>query len=586
MDKAKGSAYTTCSAASCHDDGTGTVVTSPTWGTAITDCSECHATQPNTGAHSKHFNQTITTNTVGVPNCGKCHDGAVQGTTAPAQHLDTNIDVYDTTAGDLGYPVDKAKGSAYQSCTTAYCHSDGKANYISTNWGSTSTGCNFCHGNPPAAHPGTDCKVCHKHVNNTNDGFSDPSLHMNGSIEGGECITCHNTAVSSPVAQSLDASITQRRAIVPEFNTSAWNHKRTAGGAVTNNDCAVCHMEGVSASNPNTSALHKNGTIELRDPDTGNAITGFTGFTRNTASPSLETHVTNTQSLLCLKCHDAGGAAHASAQVPGGSALRPFNTAPTHTPGNNVLNVDAQFDTGNATFHPIKGPQNNPYCNVDTMVAPWNSKAAGSATPVNGPQISCWDCHTALNTAHGGSATLRAPFPAYASSPTSTAAVNYSTGTLCSLCHSDTVYTTGGGINGSAFGGTGTALGNPDKAQHGNDGRMDFTCTHCHGSSWADPGRPTRAADAHGFNDFTAGGSAGGGTTWLNAGSRPYAFLRNDKARGAGTDGQWKAWRPREDGATTNASWGCNWTNASGGGACNRGEHLTSFMSYGPGGVF
>ncbi|HAK59130.1 MAG TPA: hypothetical protein DCO77_01935 [Nitrospiraceae bacterium] len=443
--------------------------------------------------------------------------------------------------------------------------------------------CNACHtttdqyrlNTGAGTHDTSLCTVCHEHnADTTNDG--------NAFKGAGECITCHDTGGSGVTAS--------RRAIVPEFN-STWSHKRTAGGTVTNNDCAVCHAEAVSATNPTTSSLHKNNVVDLRDPDTGNAITGFTEFTRDTGNPTLETHVTNTQNLLCLKCHDATGAQHASAQVPTtGTALRPFGTAPTHTPGNNVLNVDAQFDTGNATFHPIKGPQNNPYCNTNTMVTPWNTKTAGSSTPVNGPQISCWDCHPALNTAHGGGTTLRAPLPAYASSPTSTQRVGYSTGTLCSVCHDDNVYTTGGGINGSAFGGQDTgAIGNFDKAQHGNgagDGEMPFTCNHCHGSSWADPGRPTRAADAHGFNGFTAGGSAGGGTTWLNGGSRPYAFLRMDKARGSGTDGQWKAWRPREDGATTNTTWGCNWTNSSGGGACNRGEHDPDFMSYGPGGVF
>ena len=52
--QANGSAFTNCTTASCHNDGRNGGVTQ-NWGTAITDCSECHATVPTTGGHSKHI---------------------------------------------------------------------------------------------------------------------------------------------------------------------------------------------------------------------------------------------------------------------------------------------------------------------------------------------------------------------------------------------------------------------------------------------------------------------------------------------------------------------------------------------------
>ncbi|MDT8442095.1 MAG: CxxxxCH/CxxCH domain-containing protein [Desulfuromonadales bacterium] len=190
---APGNGYGTCSTASCHDDGTGALAATPTWGMANNDCSACHATIPNTGSHAKH----VTTQTVSAAiGCGDCHGTAVQGATAPAGHLDGNLDVFATAAGDLGYPQDVAKGGApYDSCSTAYCHSDGKGAFQTVTWGVTLTGCNSCHGYPPAGgHPtSNDCVACHTNVNATNDGFVDINLHINGSVEaqGGSCSSCH-----------------------------------------------------------------------------------------------------------------------------------------------------------------------------------------------------------------------------------------------------------------------------------------------------------------------------------------------------------------------------------------------------------
>jgi predicted CxxxxCH...CXXCH cytochrome family protein len=570
-------------------------------GTGVDTAGDNLPSDAEVGAHQAHL--TAADSISSAIACNQCHDDHEDNGVTDAGHIDDALPADMTwgtiATGSLEGPGTTPNWTGTQ-CSTTYCHNGlyfknewGSGTGPSPNWTDTSyinsfpADCGKCHGSPPGGgHPAalqTECTNCHDHVNAAGDGFDDETLHVNGTVEGGgTCTDCHDTGGAGTTGPN------NRRAIVPEFGL-AWSHKRTAGGTVTPNDCGVCHTEGDAATG-NTTANHQNGVVDLRDPDTGSAITGFADFTRDTSSAALEAWVTNVMNNLCLKCHDGDGAVDASARVPGGTAMRPFGTAPAHTPGNNVLDVDAMFDTTNATFHPIKGPQNNPYANVDTMVAPWDTKAAGSGSPVDGPVISCWDCHEALNTAHGGAVTLRAPWMTYASSATDTGTNNYEPGTLCFLCHQTEVYGAGGGgIDGlSAFDALDTGdIPNFDKAQHGNDGRMPWTCVHCHGSSWADPGRPTRAEDAHGFNTFKAGGVAGGGaTSWPNSGSRPYAFLRMDKPRGTGTEGQWKAWRPKEDGATSNPDWGCNWQNADGLGACNRSEHETNFMSYGPGGIY
>jgi predicted CxxxxCH...CXXCH cytochrome family protein len=135
---APGNGYAACTTALCHDNGRGTAVPSPMWGDAVPACTACHALQPATGTHAQHL---------AVPGsaCAQCHAGAVEGTTAPAQHLDNNVDVYKTTAGDLGYPQDQAKhdDGNYGTCSTSACHGSG-----APTWGNSTTDatCVKCHG--------------------------------------------------------------------------------------------------------------------------------------------------------------------------------------------------------------------------------------------------------------------------------------------------------------------------------------------------------------------------------------------------------------------------------------------------------
>lgn len=231
--KAKGSAFAACSAASCHDNGRGVPAATPVWGTAAPACSACHAAAPATGSHTKHLSG-LSSMFVANATCGNCHDGAVQGGPANAGHLDGNIDVYDVTSGDLGYPQNKAKGSAFASCTTSYCHSNGpKANFASATWGTTSTGCNFCHGFPPATsmhagQTGTTCINCHTHINATGTGFTDPAKHGNHVVEGGDCLGCHSIQQGN------------RAAVVGQFSS---NSHHIQGVTLTNAHCYQCHWE-------------------------------------------------------------------------------------------------------------------------------------------------------------------------------------------------------------------------------------------------------------------------------------------------------------------------------------------------------
>jgi predicted CxxxxCH...CXXCH cytochrome family protein len=78
---------------------------------------------------------------LGTVLCTDCHNAGTTATTAPStEHADNLIDT-----ANVGYTDEKAKGSAYTTCSTSYCHSDGKGAYATPSWGGTSTGCTFCH---------------------------------------------------------------------------------------------------------------------------------------------------------------------------------------------------------------------------------------------------------------------------------------------------------------------------------------------------------------------------------------------------------------------------------------------------------
>jgi hypothetical protein len=377
--------------------------------------------------------------------------------------------------------------------------------------------------------------------------------HINGQLDGGgDCTGCHATAQGT------------RRAIVPEF-AQAWSHKRSGGGTVTKWDCVVCHMEG-DPSTGNTTAVHQDGVVNLRDPDTGLNIKGvtftaasgaspgsyattavdltFTKFSRNLAvTLEADPAAATLQAIMinqCLKCHDSNGALSPAARVPvsvmpNASNAMPFGTTIAGAAYTGagvtangitgaVVDVSASFATGNSSYHPVLGKQNNWYAKLTRMVAPWNAATRGATVDATswGPLISCWDCHALPTdagtivqtvTAHGGASTLRG-VPAIFGAPSTT-----NTPTLCGLCHA--TYTSNTGDNH----GTNSAFNS------GTDGGMTnyirYGCNYCHSSfisTTATAARPIRAQDVHGVNALpTAGTKSGRWTT----DPRPYAFIRN-----------------------------------------------------------
>ncbi|UCG78621.1 MAG: hypothetical protein JSV21_01940, partial [Nitrospirota bacterium] len=476
---------------------------------ALNTCGSCHDYPPSDGTRDGATGAFVGDHQIHQVICSTCHIAPATETSADFGHRDGNITMQTGAAGVSGGYYDKNANATYDA---------GTDNVFAQTQPVTTSTCRTvsCHG-------GTGTNSAQWGVGNE------------------DCTTCHNAAINSPIANGLGGP-TQRRAIVPEFS-GTWSHKRS-GGAVTAADCGVCHMEGTAATGRVDWTFHADGYVDLRDPDTGTTIQGathngsnpgaytssgsgrFIQFSRNLGSATLEAHVRAIQINHCLKCHDADGALDPSAQVTGGSAGKPFNTTIAHTPGGDVLDVDAHFDTTNQSYHPVKGTQNNSYVDSDLMLAPFNqaTKTAGT-TNQWGDLMSCWDCHAdpgdsgTINytvTAHGAADTLRGT-ATVTGTPSAANAV-----TLCVICH-DMV-----GTNNPVGHGPNSAATNLDRSE--KNPYLSYGCNMCHSRSYSPvTTRPTRAEDAHGTDvvpDSTNGNvKSGRWATGPDLG--PVSFIRN-----------------------------------------------------------
>ena len=440
-----------------------------------------------------------------------------------------------------------------------------------------------------------DCKGCHRH----NAGFA-----------GGDCVQCHSQQqliTKGPLAGQAQ----YRRPVSGEFG-KAWSHKRNGGKAATKYDCGVCHMEG-DAKTGGTTGVHADGYVDLRDPDTGLQIqdvtpppagssasytsagttTKYERFSRNLSSNAIEPFAAATMINQCLHCHDKNGATNAAAQVTGGTPGKPFATTiavaqGTYTGASGltacttgtdgcVVDVDSSFVTTNASYHPIKGRQNNWYAkDTNRAQTPWTGAARGATADTTswGYLITCWDCHadnaaagpqTSTVTAHGGDVTIRQAV--WVQSTVTNGAIG--AGNLCIVCHK---IATNVSAQTHDLGSAWLTTGNSTPGSRARD-----ACYYCHSSSITSPVRPIRGQDAHGFDTFALG--MGTDKLWPVGATetfRPYAFIRS-----VGTGGVWNnatGWNPKSaPGFTGSATCGTGT-----GSGCNQ----TGMGPYTPGGIY
>jgi hypothetical protein len=186
--------------------------------------------------------------------------------------------------------------------------------------------------------------------------------------EEGLCFNCHDS--DGPAADDIQAlfALTNQHPVVNS------DTDRPANGRAI--ECTVCHLQHSLDNSP----VHTDGNLA------SGKIEGVAGVN---ASGSLVSSITY-EYELCFKCHsDYAGAG----SNPGDGGADTFNKR-------------AQFNTGNTTFHPVMGAQDNAFATgqsgkqgatLHTFVAPWNQTIGEHDT------MWCTDCHgdTTTKGPHG-----------------------------------------------------------------------------------------------------------------------------------------------------------------------------------------
>lgn len=435
----------------CHFGHTGSLV--PRGAGQDILCRTCHnPTDPNAGHLSDIALHPVDSNTT-IIDCGSCHEIHNSSDAQTALNLSY---VRGDTAKYVAGALEPAKFEvrpdhfAFSSSNPPYngicqsCH-------VSTSRHTNDGLIDHTPGNPADNdhEVGGNCISCHAHT----DGFA-------GS--GGSCLDCHDEAQD----EDPNDGVPERRAVVGEFSLAS---RHVMGGTANDADCAVCHME--------SETDHMNGLIDLRNPDTGTALTGFTQFTRNTNVDTLETWVTDIQNNFCMKCHDSVGAA--ATAVDSNTPLRPFSA----DGGRDVPDVFGQLDTANNYHHAVRGAGSNPYTipspsngNNITMELPWNQDSTHDP-------ISCFDCHVANGHGHANQRMLRSAIDldtmeATTNSSNLPAGMGATVESFCTTCHKASVYANSSDPEsvGSIFEYHGTAQ-NQHSASNGNE----LGCMGCHG---------------------------------------------------------------------------------------------------------
>ncbi|SNB47391.1 CxxxxCH/CxxCH domain-containing protein [Geobacter sp. DSM 9736] len=303
-----------CSNVNCHFQAL-----TPNWGTApftytdntTNDCDQCHGAPPSgggsgaAGSHARHQAYYP-----GAAQCKKCHFNHLAGA-AKFAHATSAGKAGRVILVDLHDPADVAGGTysgtgenflpsqspVFGDCSSSYCHSDGKGNYVTPTWGSAATGaCGTCHGarndsppspaSPHATHVATAsgykfaCVKCHSgtvettpdsttyanissytlHVNKVKDVLFDP-LNPAGSWNGANCAStyCHSNAApylgsNTPVTQgwsgALDCDGCHNKAGDTIAGAKAWSAPHTKHvntyGTNGNITCNACHAQTAS----------------------------------------------------------------------------------------------------------------------------------------------------------------------------------------------------------------------------------------------------------------------------------------------------------------------------------------------------
>jgi predicted CxxxxCH...CXXCH cytochrome family protein len=487
-------AFGTCGANACHNDGNGATfapASTYTWGTAISGCAFCHLAAPTAANHTDHLSSAF--GPLFGTNCAGCHVSNANNTTMAGKpkHINGLIEfanVNTATSADavLGLTAPGAAPDATSTDRCNHCHSTASVNgsvgtvLAKTNWntGAYTLPCLSCHnGTDPATNNGDgtgrtapnmlgDDSTYGAEVKGHNlatGSYTDADLNVTNPAANKACNACHDVAVAH-LNNADDTSYTGNR-LLTTINT-------VATASTVTGSCNACHA--TAAGTPATSQVSTHGNV-------------------NTTFTALSTHDGNAEQFVykCEACHEVHGMVNGTGYVniymikpaigvgvsytttPGGvgtttaairfvrvsgtdsyddgltttdnvcvschaNASRPGSvTAMTNTGGNHALNNDF---TGNEQGKSCIGCHSH---NYDAAVA-----TADGFAP-----LSCNGCHTypGLNgTTPANQHVLSAIHDAHVGRSTTQGTVA-NKGFACSVCHNGSQHNNAGIANGAGW---------------------------------------------------------------------------------------------------------------------------------------
>lgn len=290
----------------CHSTATTNPFKSMAGATAVTDSK--------VGAHVKHLSAAAQAPAYSSNvACTECHSVPTSPAVSGTHRNGTNDIVFGTLAktGSLTPAYAPATGI----CANTYCHGtslSGGTNK-SPKWNQTdyltASGCATCHGFPPTtlrsggAHPSsTSCSSCHAHVNATNNGFTDPTKHINGSVEasGGA-----PHAFPNPGSLHKSASFGTGCLGCHSLGSTSSTYPVTSGTAP---DCRACHLTANPGTDPQCSDCHGSVANNTASATLAGRPIGGTAFPNRPGQHNRAEHV----GRACTVCHPftAGDSRH------------------------------------------------------------------------------------------------------------------------------------------------------------------------------------------------------------------------------------------------------------------------------------
>ncbi|WP_306532905.1 CxxxxCH/CxxCH domain-containing protein [Geobacter sp.] len=423
--KAPGSAVGQCENVYCHSTGQGDGGTwpptyrTPTWGTASTGiCGTCHgiqkthgngagfyigtATPLTTGSHAKHLSfimgfsgaekctacHAYTLTGLSPTTCSSvvCHTGDLVQTSHPNYAI--NVGIPDYYGASASYSGTAKPGDGYGSCSSNYCHSDGKATpttYATPTWGNAASGaCGTCHGVTAAATPAS---VPHgKHMGSANPyRFACAECHS-GKVQ----VTANST--TAPAFTNLTSHVNKVRNVKFDstntfgtYSTATLSCRNLYCHSTGNTSVAAGDLPGVYGGKVYTRITWSGNTTctSCHGRSTANGMPDYTnaGAPGSATSNSHGKHVASSN-FQCVECHEK--------TTKNNTGIR--STAPSyHVNGTNhdvFFNLSSNSAAG--TYDDAQKKCSATYCHGAGASLAW------------GGTTQCNSCHSANAASSGG----------------------------------------------------------------------------------------------------------------------------------------------------------------------------------------